>query len=289
MRHAIGLCIFLAPSLVLAQIPTFVSFEAAVTDPDGQPVTGFHAIDVEVFDSLSGGGSLGVVFGASVELDADGYLSVPLSFNGVDLAGGDLFVELSIDSETVLPRFAMGSVPYALMTTAVADGSVGANQIASGAIDTTHIATGLGLVPSGGIIMWSGSVGTIPSGWALCDGTQATPNLSNRFVRGSATPGTTGGTDTYSLTESQLPAHQHGFTTDTDGVHFHGMEKSITGVNNSNSGPSQLAGGSNAPDEHARTADAGSHSHSGTTSAIGSDAAIDNRPAYYELAFIMKL
>ena len=36
--------------------------------------------------------------------------------------------------------------------------------------------------PVGGIIMWSGSVASIPSGWVLCDGTNSTPNLSDKFV-----------------------------------------------------------------------------------------------------------
>ncbi len=54
-----------------------------------------------------------------------------------------------------------------------------------------------GIVPSGGIIMWKGSVATIPTGWYLCDGTNGTPNLSDRFViaaGGGGTPGDIGGT-----------------------------------------------------------------------------------------------
>ena len=35
---------------------------------------------------------------------------------------------------------------------------------------------GDGIIPSGGIIMWSGSIASIPSGWALCDGTSGTPD-----------------------------------------------------------------------------------------------------------------
>jgi hypothetical protein len=38
---------------------------------------------------------------------------------------------------------------------------------------------------SGMILLWSGSTGTIPSGWALCDGTSGTPNLTDRFVVGA--------------------------------------------------------------------------------------------------------
>jgi len=41
------------------------------------------------------------------------------------------------------------------------------------------------VVPPGMIVMWSGSVDTIPEGWALCDGTNGTPNLRDRFIVGA--------------------------------------------------------------------------------------------------------
>lgn len=41
-----------------------------------------------------------------------------------------------------------------------------------------------GIVPTGGIIMWSGS--TVPTGWYLCDGTNGTPNLTDKFVLAGA-------------------------------------------------------------------------------------------------------
>ena len=41
------------------------------------------------------------------------------------------------------------------------------------------------VVPSGFIGMWSGSANTIPTGWALCDGANGTPNLTDRFVLGA--------------------------------------------------------------------------------------------------------
>ena len=55
------------------------------------------------------------------------------------------------------------------------------------------------VVPSGFIGMWSGSASTIPTGWALCDGTNGTPNLTDRFVLGAGKtyqPGATGGAAT---------------------------------------------------------------------------------------------
>lgn len=55
------------------------------------------------------------------------------------------------------------------------------------------------VVPSGFIGMWSGSANTIPTGWALCDGANGTPNLTDRFVLGAGKayqPGATGGAAT---------------------------------------------------------------------------------------------
>ena len=40
-------------------------------------------------------------------------------------------------------------------------------------------------VPAGGIIMWSGSIGSIPSGYVLCNGSNGTPDLRDRFVVGA--------------------------------------------------------------------------------------------------------
>lgn len=51
-------------------------------------------------------------------------------------------------------------------------------------------------VPTGGIIMWSGSIGAIPAGYVICDGTNGTPDLRDRFIVGagnSYSVGNTGG------------------------------------------------------------------------------------------------
>ena len=41
--------------------------------------------------------------------------------------------------------------------------------------------------PSGGIIIWSGAANNLPNGWSLCDGSNGTPDLRNRFVVGAST------------------------------------------------------------------------------------------------------
>ena len=60
------------------------------------------------------------------------------------------------------------------------------------------------------ICLWSGTILNIPAGWHLCDGTQGTPDLRDRFVMGAGTtydPDDTGGAASHSHT---LTADQHG-------------------------------------------------------------------------------
>ena len=55
-------------------------------------------------------------------------------------------------------------------------------------------------LPAGVIVMWSGSLDAIPAGWALCDGSDGTPDLSNRFVLGVGAAeyqGSTGGSHSH--------------------------------------------------------------------------------------------
>lgn len=70
---------------------------------------------------------------------------------------------------------------------------------ASSDIKTDGQFTGNGTIPIGGIIMWSGSLASVPQGWAICDGTQGAPDLRNRFIlgagQGTAPPNTTGGSN----------------------------------------------------------------------------------------------
>lgn len=149
-------------------------------------------------------------------------------------------------------------------------------------------------VPSGVIVMWSGAIANIPSGWVLCDGNNGTPNLLDRFIasvpNAGTNPGVTGGANTYNLSVAQLPAHDHtgSGTTSADGAHTHTLPGyhlfgtgSIPFYNWSNNTYSQSTNTTSADGNH-------THSYSFTTSQTGSGTAIDNRPAYYALAFIMK-
>lgn len=116
-------------------------------------------------------------------------------------------------------------------------------------------------VPSGIITLWSGSIGSIPAGWVLCDGANGTPNLQDRFVVGAGSSfgvGATGGESTHTLTENELASHNHDIT--------HGDSFSGT--------PSSLGQG--------QTNDGKFGSDS-----TGGDSAHENKPPYYALAYIM--
>ncbi len=69
-------------------------------------------------------------------------------------------------------------------------------------------------VPSGVILIWKGSVATIPAGFVLCDGTNGTPDLRDKFVAGAGgtyAVNAQGGSNTVTLTLSQMPSHSHRF------------------------------------------------------------------------------
>lgn len=66
--------------------------------------------------------------------------------------------------------------------------------------------------PIGTIVIWSGTVDNIPTGWQLCDGTNGTPDLRDKFVLGAGTKhavGETGGSEEVTLTVEQMPEHNH--------------------------------------------------------------------------------
>lgn len=153
-------------------------------------------------------------------------------------------------------------------------------------------------VPSGGIILWSGAVAAIPSGWALCNGSNGTPNLSNRFIVSIGSEygvGATGGVNTVTLTASQMPSHTHSVNINTNsaGSHDHTIrsDHSSTSPTTAYNTRFGLINGIESVAQRGGIDAAGSHSHnvSGNTGSAGSGSAHENRPPYYALAYIMKL
>src|SRR6056297_1477169 len=89
------------------------------------------------------------------------------------------------------------------------------------------------LIPSGGIIIWSGLLTAIPTGWGLCDGSNGTPDLRDRFVVGAGDQydrNDTGGANSVTLSQSEIPSHNHSM--DSAGSHNHGGSTGNDGSHN---------------------------------------------------------
>ena len=152
--------------------------------------------------------------------------------------------------------------------------------------------TASGTVPSGGIIMWNGSVASIPAGWYLCNGSNGTPDLRDRFVVGAGSTyavNATGGS-----ANATLVSHDHTYsgTTGSVGNHEHNLQKLGSAQAGSDNGgaPISSATGYGTSRNLSPTEGAGSHDHSfsGTTSSSGSSATNANLPPYFALCYIMK-
>ena len=98
-------------------------------------------------------------------------------------------------------------------------------------------------IPVGGIILWSGSTSNIPTKWHLCDGTNGTPDLRDRFVVGAGSDysvGDTGGEAEHTLTIGEMPRHNHTASnshkhTFTGTAHTHTTSTSTSGLEASSS------------------------------------------------------
>ncbi|BES69736.1 hypothetical protein RE428_07990 [Marinobacter nanhaiticus D15-8W] len=170
----------------------------------------------------------------------------------------------------------------------------------------------------GDIIMHYGDISKIRPGWALCDGTNGTPDLTDRFVVGAGKAyevGAVGGS-----ADAVVVSHSHGASASTGGYHGHSASTSSAGSHRHLSGKAEANdfasayGGVSGSSRHRRegltgsnastyhyTSTAGGHSHSVSVSGNGShshsisvqsageDGKGKNLPPYYALAFIMKL
>lgn len=148
------------------------------------------------------------------------------------------------------------------------------------------------VMPQGAIILWSGALTAIPAGYALCDGTNGTPNLSGRFVVGydsasNSVPvnstdmtenygkvGNKGGRTSVALVATEMPAHYHlnGISDDQPGSFVYG------GVTTDMPGAATQG----------ILNEQNSHNYQGKTNIVGGGQAHENRPPYYVLAYIMK-
>lgn len=154
--------------------------------------------------------------------------------------------------------------------------------------DGTHS----GIIPAGVIVMWSGETTTIPSGWYLCDGTNGTPDLRDRFIVGASTTNenTSGGTvsATAALTHagtavSAHSAHMHLTPFIDDDTHT--LSTTSAAYGQSSSVTRKWTGSFSSAASAYPVAETSDTTVSAHTVTQPNDHAI---PYYYRLAFIMK-
>jgi hypothetical protein len=138
-------------------------------------------------------------------------------------------------------------------------------------------------IPTGGIIIWSGSTGSVPVGWLLCDGTNGTPDLRDRFIIGAGSTyavNATGGS-----ADAIVVSHNHTATSVvTDPGHIHTFDRGTTqGFGDSVQGT--LVFESAALETNSATTGITVATTNTSAGVSGTNA---NLPPYYALAYIQK-
>jgi|UniRef100_A0A6C0IWJ8 microcystin-dependent protein len=147
-------------------------------------------------------------------------------------------------------------------------------------------------IPTGLVIAFNGL--KPPIGWAVCDGKNNTPDLRGRFIVGYNNDpkleynkiGNKGGKDKHKLSINELPKHTHVIKSEPNHTHSYNLRPTSKNVNNTkylskarynhNGGPT-------------KTSATGKHNHGGKTGNTGKNKALENRPKYYVLMYIMKV
>lgn len=280
------LSVFVAP-MALADVPSTLSYQGILTDGAGTPVNGNKEIAFNLYTAPTGGNP----FWTEIQtvIIHDGKFSVTLGAGKKKLNmakfTGDTYIGIKVGADSEMPRQQFRSVVYALKS---ADAP-----------------------PKNAIIMWHGDPAKIPSGWALCDGKNGTPDLRGMFIVGAGIEGTDG--NQYKLgdkggTNSNDTSHTHSIAADSPGTsaagdHQHTFSGDTGTPRNDNhtvddqddNNQRDMSGAGHYHSFSGTTSGAGGHSHTvnphshGAATGISGPTALENRPPYYALMFIMKL
>ncbi len=235
---------------------------------------------------ISGGlkvGSSSIILGRTRGGGADNTIRFENLSGVIETDGKPLTINAGATGNIILNPTSTGNVGIGTTSPGQKLSVVGTVESTSGGFrfpdGTVQITAMTGGIPTGGIIMWFGSIASIPSGWALCDGNNGTPNLMDKFIVGAG--------NSYNVdTSAVAPTHAHGAGSYTASNHTH------TGNASSNTSGSRLvddnSGGQNymVSDEshvHSLTINTGGGSISGNSNSTTS------LPPYYALAYIMRL
>ncbi len=286
-------------NVLLDTTSKYLSLKGALLDKDGEPgangevlVSTGSQVDWQNPNTLTASNSIKITI-----TENDNNTDFPITFSvAAGQSGGN-----TLHSDNQFTYNALANVVTAGSFSGSGSSltSLNASNLGTGTVPDTRLSDS-SLFVTGMIMLWYGSVASIPSGWVLCDGNNSTPDLRNRFVIGAGTggnysPGNTGGSADAVLVSHthNLQNHVHGvnLSTNTD-THSH----SYTLINFDQGS----AGGSSSYGQNTSTVSTGGDSHShtvsgntgtpstNTTDTLGESATNKNLPPYYALCYIMK-
>jgi len=187
----------------------------------------------------------------------------------------------------------------------LAIGGVGDSLVVNGAATGPEWAASSDPHNSGMVITYAGTNASIPAGWLLCDGASVAtatypnlftalgyayggaganfnlPNMVGVFAKGSATQtATTGGNNSITLTESQMPTHSHVVT---DPGHSHDPPRLFgSGAYYS------LSYQTDRTYSYANVPPTSTETTGITLADTGGSTSFDNQPAFLEMQYIIK-
>ena len=251
----------LCSTFVYSGVPTGINYQGRYEE-GGTPVTGTRVFRFKIYDAEVGGNLLWDSGDVSLSV-VNGLFNYVLNCSNIDWKNTTPYLEISVGGTVLSPREKIQSSPYAfysssasyadsagladnanklggqspsyyLDTSAAAQTKSGdlsvnrltANKLVLNSSNVTVNGVEMFFVPRGAIIMWSGSAANILPGWALCDGTNGTPDLRDKFIiaaGGTYSPGATGGSATHTHTVDIAV-----FTSGSAGDHYHSIDPPAT-------------------------------------------------------------
>ena len=166
---------------------------------------------------------------------------------------------------TIVPQEWTGLVARDLPASSISGTTITSSVPAPGTLQEDSL-------PIGSIVIWSGTVASIPTNWHLCDGASGTPDLRNRFIIGAGSSyavAAAGGATTHAHTGGSLATTFIGAGMPRGASAPPGAVTRYAVDDNSGGGDSDMYSLNN-------------------ISVVGNTAAASNMPPYYALCYIMK-
>jgi len=160
-------------NLAYAEIPHTINYQGKATDASDKPLDGEYDLTFRIYTDETEGGQEDAIW-TETHLNTDitkGVFSILLG---------------SVDTENN-PLNITFDKPYWISVEIQEPGAKTGNELPRQPITSVGYANAAetlttSAIPSGVIVMWSGTIANIPEGWVICDGTNGTPDLTDRFI-----------------------------------------------------------------------------------------------------------